>query len=198
MREQQNPSTPELHKPLLFAPSELLTCGLRGRASPSSRRRPYGGRRAVLAHVAGDGVGASPGRVGTHGHQLLRARSRLRFEGESELACAVEAGYGDLPRPNVAAQRATSGHLHLGWNLRTPVHRGRLVSTGLRAMLFCSTSARHRIRHGLRHTSALAGRRLCPCVANGRLRYMLIGYARVSKADGSQPLDLQRDALQAA
>ena len=30
----------------------------------------------------------------------------------------------DLPRPNVAAPRATSGHLHLGWNLRTPVHRG--------------------------------------------------------------------------
>ena len=41
-----------------------------------------------------------------------------------ELACAVEAGYGDLPRPNVAAQRASSGYLHLGWNLRTPVHRG--------------------------------------------------------------------------
>ena len=41
-----------------------------------------------------------------------------------ELACAVEAGYGYLPRPNVAAQRASSGHLHLGWNLRTPVHRG--------------------------------------------------------------------------
>ena len=31
----------------------------------------------------------------------------------------------------------------------------------------------------------------------GRLRYMLIGYARVSKADGSQSLDLQRDALRA-
>ena len=27
---------------------------------------------------------------------------------------------------------------------------------------------------------------------------MLIGYARASKADGSQSLDLQRDALQAA
>jgi DNA invertase Pin-like site-specific DNA recombinase len=27
---------------------------------------------------------------------------------------------------------------------------------------------------------------------------MLIGYARVSKADGSQSLDLQRDALAAA
>ena len=31
------------------------------------------------------------------------------------------------------------------------------------------------------------------CVANGRLRHMLIGYARVSKTDGSQSLDLQRD-----
>ena len=28
------------------------------------------------------------------------------------------------------------------------------------------------------------------CVANGRLRHMLIGYARVSKTDGSQSLDL--------
>ena len=40
------------------------------------------------------------------------------------MAWAVAAGYGDLPRPNVAAMRASSGHLHLGWNLRTPVHRG--------------------------------------------------------------------------
>ena len=31
-----------------------------------------------------------------------------------------------------------------------------------------------------------------------RLRHMLIGYARVSKTDGSQSLDLQRDALRAA
>ena len=37
-----------------------------------------------------------------------------------------------------------------------------------------------------------------PDVANGRLRHMLIGYARVSKTDGSQSLDLQRDALRAA
>ena len=61
-----------------------------------------------------------------------------------------------------------------------------------------STYARHRIRHGIRHTAALVGRRPCPHVPNDRLRYMLIGYARVSKADGSQPLDLQRDALRAA
>ena len=60
----------------------------------------------------------------------------------------------------------------------------RRVSMGLRAMLFRSTYARHRIRHGIRHTVARAGRRPCPCVANGRLRHILIGYARVSKADG--------------
>ncbi|AOW49748.1 hypothetical protein A4R89_10360 [Acetobacter ascendens] len=34
--------------------------------------------------------------------------------------------------------------------------------------------------------------------SNQRLRNMLIGYARVSKADGSQSLDLQHDALRAA
>ena len=55
--------------------------------------------------------------------------------------------------------------------------------------LDCSTSARHRIRHGIRHTAALAGRGLRPSVANDCLRYMRIGYARVSQADGSQSLD---------
>ena len=44
-----------------------------------------------------------------------------------------------------------------------------------------------------RHLHRLGPR---PPVANDRLRYILIGYARVSKADGSQSLDLQRDALQ--
>ena len=29
MRDQQNPSTPDLHQPLLFAASELLACGTR-------------------------------------------------------------------------------------------------------------------------------------------------------------------------
>ena len=44
-----------------------------------------------------------------------------------------------------------------------------------------------------RHLHRLGPR---PPVANDRLRHVLIGYARVSKADGSQSLDLQRDALQ--
>ncbi len=75
--------------------------------------------------------------------------------------------------------------------------RCRLVRTGLRAILFRSTYVRYRIRHGMRHTEALAGRHHRPHVPNECLRYMLIGYARVSKADGSQSLDLQRDALRA-
>ena len=65
-------------------------------------------------------------------------------------------------------------------------------------MLFRSTYAIHRIRHGIRHASALFGQRPRSRIANGRLRHMLIGDARVSKADGSQSLDLQHDALRAA
>ena len=83
--------------------------------------------RAVNAAGAGPAATVTASPVTTPG-----ATQRLRSEpGDAqvsresqELACAVEAGYGDLPRPNVAAQRASSGHLHLGWNLRTPVHRG--------------------------------------------------------------------------
>ena len=65
-------------------------------------------------------------------------------------------------------------------------------------MFFCSTSTRHRMRHGIRHAAALAWRRFRPCVANGRLRHRLIGSARVSTAAGSQLLALPCDALQTA
>ena len=41
-------------------------------------------------------------------------------------------------------------------------------------------------------------RRFRRCVANDRLRHLLIGDASVSKADGSQSLDLPRDALRVA
>ena len=53
-----------------------------------------------------------------------------------------------------------------------------------------STYARHRIRHGIRHTAALAGRDLRPCVANDRLRHMPIDSARASNTDGSQSLEV--------
>ena len=57
------------------------------------------------------------------------------------------------------------------------------------------TYARQRMRHEIRHTAARAGRRLCPYVANGRLRHMLIGSARVSKADGSQVVAAQDEGV---
>ena len=83
-----------------------------------------------------------------------------------------------------------SSSLRVSWRRRSASRGGRgnrtdlyrRVRVVLRVMLFRSTSARHRIRHGIRHTAARAGRGLCPCVANGRLRYMLIGYARVLKS----------------
>ena len=113
MREQQNPSTPELHQPLLFAPSELLACGLR-----DAHHHPLVGVRTE------DGVRSwrtSPATAWEH--PLVEwARTATSYcsivldcdsRESQELACAVEAGYGDLPRPNVAAQRASSGHLAL-------------------------------------------------------------------------------------
>ena len=45
---------------------------------------------------------------------------------------------------------------------------------GARHLHTLSTYANHRIRHGIRHTAARAGRRPCPAVANDRLRHMLI------------------------
>ena len=75
--------------------------------------------------------------------------------------------------------------------------RGDIVEEVLRVMLFCSTCATHRIRNGIRHTAARAGRHPLPPVANGCLRHRLIGSARVSTADGSQSLAVPCDALQA-
>ena len=124
MRDQQDPSTPELHQPLLFAPSELLACGLR-----DAHHHPLVGVRTEAGVRSWRTAPATAWE-----HPLVEwARTATSYcsivldcdsRESQELACAVEAGYGDLPRPNVAAQRATSGHLHLGWNLRTPVHRG--------------------------------------------------------------------------
>ena len=73
-----------------------------------------------------------------------------------------------------------------------------LSARGLRAMLFRSTYARHSIRHGIRHTAALAGRRPRPSVPTDRLRHRLIGAARVSTAAGSPSLAVPCDALQTA
>ena len=55
--------------------------------------------------------------------------------------------------------------------LTVSMREGRRVRTVLRAMRVRSTYARHRIRHGIRHTAVRAGRRPCPSVANDRLRH---------------------------
>ena len=111
MREQQNPSTPELHQPLLFAPSELLACGLSRRASQS--RSTANARRTACypgAREPYDGVGAAPGPSGharPTGAGSMRPRLRLRHgTGSSNSRMLFAAGYCKLPRPNVAAQRA--------------------------------------------------------------------------------------------
>ena len=57
---------------------------------------------------------------------------------------------------------------------------------------------KRRIRNGIRCTETRHRHQRNAFVPNPRLRQMLIGYTRVSKADGSQSLDLQRDALIAA
>ena len=60
-----------------------------------------------------------------------------------------------------------------------------------------ATPARPTMCEGFAHRpQSFAPRRVAgdPQLANV-LRHMLIGYARVSKTDGSQSLDLQRDAL---
>ena len=56
--------------------------------------------------------------------------------------------------------------------LTVSMREGRRVRMVLRAMRVRSTYARHRIRHGIRHTAVRAGRRPCPSVANDRLRHM--------------------------
>ena len=136
MREQQVPLRPELHQQLLFASSELLACGLTSQAlSVHLHRRPHGGRRAVSGARRRRRRGRIPGRVGTHGHQLdcsNRSRGACEFEGESRNSQRV-FGRGRL-RLSAEAQRCERsarrrGIMHLGWNLRTPVHRGAASAT---------------------------------------------------------------------
>ena len=124
MQEQQNPSTPELHQPILFAPSELRACGL-----SDAHHNPLVGKRTVA------GVRSwrtSPARAW---HWPLVEWSRtgnsyaaLGFDCDSreavERAAASCMGAGDLPTPNVCATRAASGHAQVFWLLDRPVHRG--------------------------------------------------------------------------
>ena len=111
-------------QPLLFAPGELLRCGL-----SAAHPRPLVGARTP------DGVRSwrsSPDRA--WGYPLVewgRAGSSYaalvldcdsRDSVERVHACAM--GAGPLPTPNVTMTRRASGHVHAAWILGTPVHRG--------------------------------------------------------------------------
>ena len=76
MQEQQNPSTPDLHQPLLFAPSELLACGLR-----DAHHHPLVGVRTEAGVRSWRTSPATAWEhplveLGTHGHQLLLRQTR--------------------------------------------------------------------------------------------------------------------------
>ena len=108
----------------MFAPGELLACGLR-----DAHTQPLVGRRT------GDGVRSwrtSPARAW---HWPLVEWSRtgnsyaaLGFDCDSrdavERAAASCMGAGDLPTPNVYATRTATGHAQIFYLLDRPVHRG--------------------------------------------------------------------------
>ena len=111
-------------QPLLFAPDELIACGL-----SDAHNRPLVGVRTD------DGVRSwrtSPfrawhwplvewARTG-NSYAALVLDCDTRESVELAAACAVDAG--PLPRPSVIATRKASGHCHAAWMLRAPVHRG--------------------------------------------------------------------------
>ena len=118
--------TAELHQPLLFAPSELLACGLR-----DAHSYPLVGIRTPEGDVRSWRMAASPE---TWNYQLVEwsrtgnSYAALGFDCDSreavERAAASCMGAGDLPTPNICATRMASGHVQVFWLLDRPVHRG--------------------------------------------------------------------------
>ena len=101
-----------------------------------------------------------PSRAG----RTASGRNRSRNSGRSRTGSPTER-----PRRSAATARASafvscgpsllrraarhpSGIVRLTWRKRKRADRCRRVRTVFCATLFCSTSARHRIRHGIRHT----------------------------------------------
>ena len=122
MREQPNLTTE--HQPLLFAPSELIACGLR-----DAHTHPLVGVRTA------DGVRSwrtSPARAWEHPLvewvRTGNSYAALGFDCDSrdaiERAAASCMGAGDLPTPNVYAARTASGHAQMFYLLDRPVYRG--------------------------------------------------------------------------
>ena len=112
-------------------------------------------------------------------HALRQSTSRLlplrRARDEETSPFCLRRAWSGAPAPLAPAQPPDCPVLPpVSGTLRGPVSLCR-VSFGARHWHTRSTSARHRIRHGIRHAVARTGRRLCPYVANGRLRHRRIG-----------------------
>ena len=116
---------PIQQQPLLFAPSELLACGLRdAHTYPLVGWRDEGG-------VKSKRLPASP-EVWVHPLvEWLRTSNSyaaIGFDCDSreavERAAACCVGAGDLPAPNVCTRRKASDHYQVFYLLDRPVHRG--------------------------------------------------------------------------
>ena len=126
MNESKHNNTPNPYQPLLSAPVELLSHGLRdAHHYPLVGERTAGGDvrswRTLPAKAWEHPLVEWPRTANSYCSVVLDCDSR---ESQELALDVVEVGSLDLPRPNVAALRSASGHLQLGWNLRTPVHRG--------------------------------------------------------------------------
>ena len=123
MRDQHNPSTPE-QQPLLFAPSELIACGLRDAHSfPLVGKRTKSGVRSW--RTSPDRAWAFPLVEWVRTGNSFAA---VGFDCDSreavERAAASCMGAGELPTPNCYATRTASGHAQVFYLLDHPVHRG--------------------------------------------------------------------------
>ena len=144
----------------------------------------YGGIEAVgIEGTGGYGVGLSR-TVHRAGHRVVevnRVDRRLRrAAGKSDTSDAEAAARAVLAGQATATPKTADGAVEMMRQLKVArdsavkADRGRRVSTVLRGMLVRSTYARHRTRHGIRHTAARTGRRPRSYVPHDRLRHILI------------------------
>ena len=118
------PAVNRISQPLLFAPSELIACGLRdAHTHPLVGKRTESGVRSWRT---------SPARAWAwplvEWARTGNSYAAIGFDCDSreavERAAASCMGAGDLPTPNVYATRTASGHAQVFYLLDRPVHRG--------------------------------------------------------------------------
>ena len=114
-------------QPMLFAPSELRRVGLSDAHSfPLVGQRHAGGIRSwrESPETAWNKQLIELSRTATsYAGLILDCDSRESVE----IASAACVGCGPIPPPNFASERRASGHLHIGFFLGKPVHRGETV-----------------------------------------------------------------------